>query len=162
MSPFANILVFFLCLSLVIVQGYVVREERPQKLGKEKVTQLHFFFHDAHSGKNPTSAFIVRPIDGVSPSQLTCSRDVRENLSHLNHSGDSLVMIVDFGFTIGKYNMSSFSMMSKNPLTSQMRELVVVGRRGKFHMAHNVTCLPTCATIGITTIVEYSITFLHY
>ncbi|CAA6655119.1 unnamed protein product [Spirodela intermedia] len=36
MSPFANILVFFLCLSLVIVQGYVVREERPQKLGKEK------------------------------------------------------------------------------------------------------------------------------
>ncbi|KAF8393181.1 hypothetical protein HHK36_021422 [Tetracentron sinense] len=46
-----------------------------------------------------------------------------------------IVMYVDFGFTVGKYNGSSINVFSRNPDMETDREIAVVGGRGKFRMA---------------------------
>ncbi|CAA6664411.1 unnamed protein product [Spirodela intermedia] len=164
-SPLARVAVFFLCLSLVIVQGYVVREESPHNLGKEKVTQLHFFFHDTVTGKNPTAVLVAKPngtfpfnfgslmvIDDVLTTGVDRASKVVGNAQGfyaLTGLTDlSLVLAVDFGFTTGKYNGSSFSVMSRNP--------------GQFRMARGVAFLTTRVLRGINAIVEYNVTLLHY
>ncbi|CAA7400998.1 unnamed protein product [Spirodela intermedia] len=71
-------------------------------------------------------------------------------------------MAVDFGFTTGKYNGSSFSAMSRNPFSSQTREVAVVGGRGEFRLARGFAFITTRVLKGINIIVEYNVTLLHY
>ncbi|KAE8690667.1 putative aldo-keto reductase 2-like [Hibiscus syriacus] len=48
------------------------------------------------------------------------------------------VMYVDFAFTSGRFNGSSFSLFSRNPSSPPVRELAIVGGRGAFRMASGV------------------------
>jgi hypothetical protein len=46
------------------------------------------------------------------------------------------VEYIDFAFTTGRFNGSSFGVFSRNPVWEGDREVAVAGGRGKFRMAN--------------------------
>ncbi|KAH7664301.1 Dirigent protein [Dioscorea alata] len=155
-------------------------------LGKEKVTNLHFFFHDSISGDHPTSVLVARPKGTIVKygnllpfgtvyaidDPLTEGPDLNSKvLGHAQglyvSAGQDkrlLVLVLDFGFTSGEFNGSSLSVFSRNPVLETDRELAVVGGRGKFRLAGGFAELHTHSfntSAGIA-VVEYNITVFHY
>ncbi|XP_061374937.1 dirigent protein 4-like [Gastrolobium bilobum] len=153
---------------------------------KEKVTHLHFYLFDILSGNKPSAVEIAHPNIPVGEKSATPFGYVyaiddplregpdeksevvgnAEGLYLSSSQGDklTLVMYVDFGFTTGKYNGSSISVFSRNPVTETHRELAVVGGRGKFRMARGFAQVRT-HYLNTTTgdaILEYNVTLLHY
>ncbi|ESQ46002.1 hypothetical protein EUTSA_v10000597mg [Eutrema salsugineum] len=156
---------------------------------QQVVTNLHFFFHDTLTYPNPSAVLIAKPINltslmnnSSSPSPfgslfavddpLTLGPDPRsKQIGNARgmyvSSGErlpTLTMYLDFGFTSGHFNGSSFTVFSRNPITDKERELAVVGGRGKFRMATGVAQLNTYS-VNLTTgdaIVEYHVTLYHY
>ncbi|KAJ0969031.1 hypothetical protein J5N97_021908 [Dioscorea zingiberensis] len=155
-------------------------------LGKEKVTQLHFFLHDTISGDNPSAVLVAQrngtKVGNGSPGQfgevyvvddpLTESPD--PNSKVVGHAQGLyvfagrkellLVFAVDFGFTSGEFNGSSISVLSRNPIMETDREVAVVGGRGKFRMARGFANLHTYSfnTTSGDAVVEYNVTVFHY
>ncbi|CAK7325771.1 unnamed protein product [Dovyalis caffra] len=157
----------------------------PYESLQEKTTNLHFFFHDTLSGKNPSAVLVARPnitkddksiapfgsifaIDDpltVGP-ELTSEVIGKAQGLYVSSSQDvpSLVAYFDFGFTSGEFNGSSISVFSRNPIADTERELAVVGGRGKFRMARGFAQLKTYFLDKTTgdAIVEYNVTVIHY
>ncbi|CAA7400999.1 unnamed protein product [Spirodela intermedia] len=165
---------------LMPLEGYVVRGGDALKLGKEKVTHLHFFLHDSVTGKNPTAVQVASPnvtsfpfsfgsvlvIDDVLTEGVERSSRLVGNVQGIyaftGLDKYSLIMAVDFAFTTGKYNGSSFSVMSRNPISEPRRELAVVGGRGKFQLARGFAHLTTRFLQFPDAIIEYNVTLFHY
>jgi hypothetical protein len=153
---------------------------------RKKVSKLHFFFHDRISGKNPTSVLIARPNitkEDKSPAlpfgslfavydPLTVGPEpTSEVIGHaeglyVSSSQDVLTLVtyLDFGFTSGRFNGSSLSLFSRNPVTEKEREVAVVGGRGKFRMATGFARLKTRFTneTASGTVVECRATVVHH
>lgn len=156
-------------------------------LGKEKVTHLHFYLHDVISGDKPTAVQVAQPnVSLGAPSAtpfgtLFAINDPITSLPKISPAtivGDAqgiyvstgldklgLVMMLDFGFTCGKFNGSSFSVMSRNPVMEGTgREVAVVGGRGRFRFGRGSARLTTYylnPTNG-DAIIEFNVTILHY
>ncbi|XP_017970639.1 PREDICTED: dirigent protein 15 [Theobroma cacao] len=153
----------------------------------EKKTHLHFFLHDILSGQNPSAVMVARAnltkkddsptpfgslfaIDDplrVGPEPTSKIIGNAQGL-YLSSSQDAskftIVLYADFAFTTGKFNGSSFSLFSRNPVTEADREVAIVGGRGKFRMARGFAKIKTSyfnATTG-DAILEYSVTLYHY
>ncbi|KAJ0969050.1 hypothetical protein J5N97_021927 [Dioscorea zingiberensis] len=164
---------------MIGIEGHAVHHY----LGKEKVTQLHFFFHDTITGDNPSAVLVAQPNGTkvgngrfgevyVIDDPLTESPD--PNSKVVGHAqglyvsaGQKervLVLAVDFGFTSGGFNGSSISVFSRNPIMETDREVAVVGGRGKFRMARGFANLHTyfANTTARNAIVEYHVTVFHY
>ncbi|XP_015893427.3 dirigent protein 4 [Ziziphus jujuba] len=154
---------------------------------KEKITNLHFFLFDILSGSKPSAVEVARAniskgdtsptpfgslfaIDDPIREGPEASSKVIGNAQGLFVSSSSqpgtlgLVMYVDFGFTTGKFNGSSFTVASRNPITEGERELAIVGGRGKFRMARGFAKLNTYFfnTTNGDAIIEYNVTLIHY
>ncbi|KAK8567993.1 hypothetical protein V6N12_006560 [Hibiscus sabdariffa] len=150
----------------------------------EKVTQLHFFTIRSVA-KTPavlvahpnfTTAFNNTPIPfgSVFPTDdpLTVGPNLTSGVignaqglwASTGQDVLSLVVYWDFGFTQGKFNGSSFSVFSREPITQTERELAVVGGRGKFRMAKGFAKLKTYFADFSTAdaIVECNVTLIHY
>ncbi|GMI83527.1 hypothetical protein like AT4G38700 [Hibiscus trionum] len=153
----------------------------------EKVTHLRFFLHDILGGENPgavviAGANLTKKDDSVLPfgSLVAIDDPLRvgpEPTSkiignaqglYLSSSQDpskfTIVLYADFAFTSGKFNGSSFSVFSRNPVTEADREVAIVGGRGKFRMARGFAKIKTSyfnATTG-DAILEYKVTLYHY
>ncbi|XP_068640843.1 dirigent protein 4-like [Aristolochia californica] len=170
-------LLFCVCF-FVVSQG----DETFACIGKEKVTNLHFFLYDILSGDDPMVVLLARPNVTLGPAEtpfgyLYATDDlimdkpggeVIGNAQGLYVSSSkkelTLVLITDFGFTSGPYKGSSFSVLSRNPISHDKRELAVVGGRGKFRMARGFALLDTYFfnhTNG-DAIIEYKVTLFHY
>ena len=181
----AWILVLSTATILTCCKGYY-SDSLPYVPAPEKVTYLHFFLHDTMSGKNPSAVMVARPNmttafnDTPSPfgsvfatsDPLTVGPDLTSKVvgnaqGLVVSTGQdvlSLVLYLDFGFTQGEFNGSSFSVFSRNPITQTERELAVVGGRGKFRMATGFAQLKTYF-VNITSsdaIVEYNVTVIHH
>ncbi|XP_039118605.1 dirigent protein 4-like [Dioscorea cayenensis subsp. rotundata] len=155
-------------------------------LGKEKVTKLHFFFHDIISGDHPTAVPVAYPKGTVikpgSPGPFGAVYVVDDRLTEgpdlnskvIGHAQGlyvfagqkELVLVVayDFGFTSGEFNGSSISLFSRNTVLESEREVAIVGGRGKFRMARGFAKLKKYfanVTSGYG-VVEYHITVFHY
>ncbi|CAA7400995.1 unnamed protein product [Spirodela intermedia] len=161
--------VLVIILFLTPVEGYAVRAGRALKLGKEKVTYLHFFLHDTISGENPTAVQVANPNSTRFPfgfGSVFVIDDVLteavERSSPVVGNAQGIDLPVDFAFTTGKYKGSSFSVMSRNPITETRRELAVVGGRGKFRLARGVAQLTTRLLKYPDAIIEYNVTLFHY
>ncbi|KAJ8631574.1 hypothetical protein MRB53_024897 [Persea americana] len=152
-------------------------------LGEEKVSHLHFFFHDTLSGKTPSAVKIAEapatnqsatlfgavmmaddPLtEGPEPTSKLLGR--AQGMYGSAGQGElSLLMAMAYSFTHGRYNGSSISIMGKNPALNPVREMPIVGGTGLFRFARGVAIAKT-HWFNITTgdaIVEYNVTVLHF
>ncbi|XP_059651172.1 dirigent protein 22-like [Cornus florida] len=160
-------------------------EEWFQKLSlkKEKVTKLHFYFHDIVSGKNPTATRVAQSnFTDKSPTffgmvvmmddPLTAGPEPTSKIigraqgiyasAGLKELG--LLMTLNFHFTDGKYNGSTLAVLGRNPALNLYREMSVVGGSGAFRLARGIATAKTywVNTTTADAIVEYNVIVLHY
>ncbi|KAK1390569.1 Dirigent protein [Heracleum sosnowskyi] len=152
-------------------------------LRKEKLSHLHFYFHDIVSGPNPTAirvassaitntssslfGLVVVIDDPLTVGPELSSKQVGRaqgmyaaaSLSEL-----SFLMVLNYVFTEGKYNGSTLSILGQNPVFSDVREMPVVGGSGRFRFARGYAQARTYVADLKTAnaIVEYNVYVYHY
>ncbi|OVA19655.1 Plant disease resistance response protein [Macleaya cordata] len=153
-------------------------------MGKEKVTRLHFYFHDILSGKNPTALRVAQaPTTNQSSTMFGALLMVDDPLTQgpkpnsklvgraqglygfAGQNTTAIIVAISYVFTDKKFiNGSSLSILSHNPVTNPVRELTIVGGTGWFRFARGVAQAKTYF-LNTTTgdaIVEYNVTVIHY
>lgn len=154
----------------------------PHKMGMEKMTRLHFYFHDVVTGDNPTAVRIAEARGTKSSSTmfgalymiddpLTEGPDPDSKLvgraqgfyGHSGMSEMSLIMGMSLVFTGNeKFNGSSISVFTRNPITHTDRQFAIVGGTGYFQFARGYISGKTYRISGPDAIVEYNCTIIHY
>ncbi|KAK8514724.1 hypothetical protein V6N13_103122 [Hibiscus sabdariffa] len=148
----------------------------------EKLSHLHFYFHDIVAGENVTAVRVAkapttsnsRPFGAVAviDDALTVSPDIGSKpvgraqgiyaLTSLTES--SLLMAYNFAFMEGEYNGSTLTVMGRNPVFSTVREMPVIGGSGVFRFARGYVEAKT-HTFDLKTgnaVVEYNVYVFHY
>ncbi|TYJ40562.1 hypothetical protein E1A91_A04G149100v1 [Gossypium mustelinum] len=74
----------------------------------------------------------------------------------------SLLMVLNFAFTEGKYNGSTPSVLGRNEVLSTVREMPIVGGNGVFRFARGYAQVRTHSITQIHAIVEYNVFVFHY
>ncbi|EXC10444.1 hypothetical protein L484_008610 [Morus notabilis] len=117
----------------------------------EKLSQLHFFFHDIFSGKTPSAVKIIS-----SPPKAKSATASQSDIAFL--------VAVNFVFTEGKYNGSTISILGRNLVLNDAREMPIVGGSGLFQFTHGYALAHTVWFDPKTgdAIVEYNVFVLHY
>ncbi|KAK4281789.1 hypothetical protein QN277_013241 [Acacia crassicarpa] len=158
----------------------------PSSLGlrKEKLTHLHFYFHDTVSGRKPTAVKVAEALMtntsstgfgkvSVADDPLTTGPELGSKLvgkaqgiyASAAQDETALLMVLNFEFTEGKYNGSYLSLLGRNPITNTgLREMPIVGGSGLFRFARGFAQAKTY-TFDLKTsdaVVEYNIYVLHY
>ncbi|XP_026390147.1 dirigent protein 2-like [Papaver somniferum] len=156
-------------------------ETVPYTLGPEMMTKLRFYFHDIVVGDNPTAIRIAEaPGTNSSPTffgalvmiddPLTEGPDINSRLvgraqGFYGLSGMdeiSLIMGMSLVFTANeKFNGSTISVFSRNPVTHTEREFAIVGGTGYFKFARGFISARTYNGTGPNPIVQYSCTIVH-
>ncbi|XVE61291.1 hypothetical protein DITRI_Ditri06bG0028200 [Diplodiscus trichospermus] len=153
--------IFFLILLTVIsLSTFTIADPQPDIFAKhispsspglkrEKLTHLHFYFHDINSGKNATAIRIAEASSTNSSSfffgavvimddPLTIKPNLNSKMvgrsqgiyAFASQSEASLLMVLNFVFTEGKYKGSAFSLLGRNEILSTLREMPIVGGSG--------------------------------
>ncbi|KAF3441188.1 hypothetical protein FNV43_RR15100 [Rhamnella rubrinervis] len=122
----------------------------PQSLGlkREKLTHLHFFFHDVTTGTNTTNA-VVAMAQSTNASATVFGE----------------VVMVDDPLTVGEYNGSTISILGRNSIFTPLREMPIVGGSGKFKFARGYAHASNYdfnVTKSLNAVVEYDVYVLHY
>ncbi|XVE48893.1 hypothetical protein DITRI_Ditri01bG0038200 [Diplodiscus trichospermus] len=184
---FAWAMTFFLVLPIAPVYSEYYSKTVTPAARVEKVTHLHFFLHDVLSGENAIALMIARPNltnKGNTPNpfgvlfaiddRLTAGPEPTSKtignaqglylLSSQDVSKLTLVLYIDFAFTTGKFNGSSFCVFSRNPVSEAEREVAIVGGRGEFRMARGFAKTRTTFMNATTAnaVLEYNVTLYHY
>ncbi|KAK4724535.1 hypothetical protein R3W88_027314 [Solanum pinnatisectum] len=187
-------LVLLLCFIVIIMvmpmgQGVELGPKAVEKWfkklphAKQKVTKLHFYFHDIVSGKNPTAVQIAQSnMTAKSPTSfgfvammddpLTVGPEPNSTIvgraqgiyGSADQNEGALLMTLNFVFTTGKYNGSTLSVLGRNPVFHQYREMPIVGGSGVFRLAQGIATAKTYwfnLTSG-DAVVEYNAMVLHY
>ncbi|WRX22747.1 Dirigent protein - like 10 [Theobroma cacao] len=155
----------------------------PSSLGlkQEKLSHLHFYFHDIVSGKNSTAVRVAEAPSTNSSSSffgavvmmddpLTINPDVNSKMvgraqgiyAFASQTDFSLLMVLNFVFTQGKYNGSTLSVLGRNKVVSTVRELPIVGGSGVFRFARGYAQARTYSNSQTHSIVEYNVYVFHY
>lgn len=172
-----------ICLTVVLAYCEYYTESWPFPR-KEQETTLHFFLQDILSGENPSPVKVARSnctegdpspppfgsvfaVDdpfkvGPGPESQTIGNAQGLYLSSSKENSKfTLVMLVDFAFTTGEFNGSSFSVFSRNPVSeAEDREVAVVGGRWQFRVARGFAKIKTSYlnTTNGDVILEYTVT----
>ncbi|KAK3028464.1 hypothetical protein RJ639_040033 [Escallonia herrerae] len=150
---------------------------------KEKLTKLHFYFHDIVGGKNPTAVLVAQANTTFTSPTLFGLVSMMDDALTVGPEPDSkivgraqgiygsagleefgLLMTLNFVFTEGKYNGSTLSVLGRNPVFHEYREMPIVGGSGVFRVARGVATAKTI-WLNLTTgdaVVEYQVMVLHY
>ncbi|KAG5083515.1 hypothetical protein AAZX31_19G136900 [Glycine max] len=161
------------------------RSISPTALGlqKEKLSHLHFFFHDIGSGPKPTAVRVAQAhmtntssaffgILVMADDPLTVGPEPGSKLvgkaqgiyGFASQEDVGLLMIMSFAFTEGKYNGSTLSLLGRNAVFSTVREMPIVGGSGAFRFARGYAQAKT-HTFDYKTgdaVVEYNVYVFHY
>lgn len=144
----------------------------------EKTSLLHFYFQDRLSGKNPTAVQIIEGkgfgfgttfmIDDTLTRSADRDSDVvgrAQGMYSVATQNDlGLLMVVSFYFSQGKYNGSSLSMLGRNHVLDDVREMPIVGGSGLFRFARGYALAHTVwfdARTGDAT-VQYNVSVNHF
>ncbi|PIA48248.1 hypothetical protein AQUCO_01400672v1 [Aquilegia coerulea] len=144
---------------------------------EEKVTHLHFYFHDTISGDKPTATQIAGPKTGgfgdtmMADDPLTegpeaTSKIIGRAQGMYGVSGQQepgLLMVLSYCFIEGKYNGSTLSVLGRNQIFHPVREMPIVGGSGLFRFARGYALAKTVwfNSLG-DAVVEYNVTVIHY
>ncbi|GMJ02282.1 hypothetical protein like AT5G49040 [Hibiscus trionum] len=157
----------------------------PKKLGlkREKLSHLHFYFHDIVSGRNPTAILAASAaLTNKSETGFGAVVMVDDPLTEAPERNSKLVgkaqglyasaaqhevgllMVMNFAFMEGKYNGSSLSLFGRNTVFSTVREMPIVGGSGLFRFARGYAQAKTHAYDFKTgdAVVEYNVYVFHY
>ncbi|RAL39743.1 hypothetical protein DM860_003276 [Cuscuta australis] len=151
--------------------------------GKEVVTKLQFYFHDKLSGSNPSAIRVVQGPGNYSrrgafgtitmgDDPLTVgpdpkSKEVGRARGLYGSAGKDevcLIVAMSYGFTVGDYAGSSFSLLSSNHVLDPVREMAVVGGTGLFRLARGYALAHTYSLDLATgdAIIGYNVTLLTH
>ncbi|XP_028059374.1 dirigent protein 19-like [Camellia sinensis] len=78
------------------------------------------------------------------------------------HDELSLLMTLTYNFITSPYNGSSFSVVGRNPIANEVREMPVIGGTGMFRLARGYCLAKTYSTNQMDAIIGYNVTLLHY
>ncbi|QHO07061.1 Dirigent protein [Arachis hypogaea] len=139
----------------------------------EKLTHLHFFFHDIVSGTNQTAVRVAAaPSSETSPTgfgsvvmmddPLTETADRSSKIvgraqgmyGSASQSELGLLMVMSFAFTEGEYNGSSLSVLGRNTVESAVREMPIVGGSGVFRFCRGYAQAKTHSIDEMVAVVE--------
>ncbi|KZV29184.1 dirigent protein 23-like [Dorcoceras hygrometricum] len=151
--------------------------------GTEVITTLEFYFHDILSGQNPTAIRIAQApqtdnsstffgmltmIDdpltiGPDPTSKVVGR-ARGMYGSAGKTDFGLIMVLNYGFTDGIYDGSSFSLLSINRAMESVREMSIVGGTGLFRLARGYAIAQTYKFDAMTgdAVVGYNVTIATY
>ncbi|XP_009588577.1 dirigent protein 22-like [Nicotiana tomentosiformis] len=150
---------------------------------KEKMTKLHFYFHDTVTAKNPSAIQIAQAnITFQSPTLFGLLRMFDNSMTvqpdpnskeigraqgiygSASFQDIELLMTLNLVFTEGKYNGSTLSILGHNRIFHEYRELPIVGGSGVFRLARGIATAKTYWASNTTqnAIVEYHVVVLHY
>ncbi|KAL4616114.1 hypothetical protein ACB092_07G175600 [Castanea dentata] len=141
------LLLFLIGIAIPLVHSTNEVDEWIQKLhhAKEKVSRLHFYFHDTLSGKNPSAVEVAEA-------------------SKTKKSPSFLVVAMNFVFTTGKFNGSSLTILGRNATLQPLREMPIIGGTGAFRLARGFVTAKTYF-LNFTSgdaIVQYHVVAIHY
>ncbi|KAK2647326.1 hypothetical protein Ddye_014815 [Dipteronia dyeriana] len=180
-----SILLVFSALTASESDQYFSKKISPSSLGlkKEKLTHLHFYFHDIITAKNPTAVQVAEAaITNTSSTffgavfmmddPLTVSPELSSKLvgraqgiyASALQSEFGLLMVLNFAFMEGKFNGSNLSVLGRNAVFSGVREMSIVGGSGVFRFSRGYALAKT-HTIDLKSgnaVVEYNVYVFHY
>ena len=161
------------------------RNLSPKELGlkREKLTHLHFYFHDVVKGRNVTTVRVAAakttnssatgfgmvavaddPLTvGPEPTSKTVGR-AQGIFASASQSDLGLLMVLNYVFTEGKYKGSTLSILGLDAIFSAVREMPIIGGSGCFRFARGYAQART-HTFDPTTnnaVVEYNVYVWHY
>ncbi|XP_023921782.1 dirigent protein 22 [Quercus suber] len=182
----ASVLTFFslylmlFSTSFTIING-VFSEQSPMAIltkHMEKLTRLHFYFHDTLDGTNPTAIRITGPANRsfsttfITDDPLTEGPEASSKLvgraqgiyAFASQHDSALLMVMNFAFLEGKYNGSALSILGRNPFLNKVREMPIVGGSGVFRYARGYALAKTVSFTPKTgdAVVEYNVSVLHF
>lgn len=152
---------------------------------KEKRTKLHFYFHDIVSGNNPTAMRVAKSttyssltgtLTGfgnvvMADDVLTSGPEANSTIVgraqgiYASASMEDLgfLMTMNLAFSDGDFNGSTLSLLGRNPVLHEYREMPIVGGSGFFRMARGTATAKTY-TFNLLgdAIVEYNVMVSHY
>ncbi|GLJ47915.1 hypothetical protein SUGI_1011670 [Cryptomeria japonica] len=153
------------------------------KVANEKISNLHFYFHDTFSGQNVTAVEVAHApstnasatffgtlivIDDLltecpEPTSKLLGR--AQGLYAMTSQVDiQLLMAVTFVFQSGEFNGSTLAVVGHNSVFNDVREMPIVGGSGKFRLARGYALAHTYSfdLQARNAIVHYNVTVLHY
>ncbi|CAO2145793.1 unnamed protein product [Urochloa humidicola] len=142
-------------------------------------TTFKLYFHDIVGGTSPTAIRIAQAASSNSSSTLfgavvaiddplttgstraagTEIGRAEGTYTFADQKTFGLLMVMNFVFTAGEHNGSSLSIMGRNEVLDDVREMAIVGGSGKFRMAKGYVQAHTIdsgATSG-ETVVQYTV-----
>ncbi|XP_031267497.1 dirigent protein 22-like [Pistacia vera] len=182
LSPF---LLIFSTLISANTSQYFSETLAPSSLGlkQEKLTHLHFYFHDIVKAKHPTALKVTQAATTnmsatyfgavwMMDDPLTVEPELDSKLvgraqgiyASASQSEIGFLMVLNFAFTEGKFNGSTLSILGRNAIFSTVREMPIVGGSGVFRFARGYAQASTHFFDVKTTnaIVEYNVYVFHY
>lgn len=151
---------------------------------KMKITRMQFYMHDVVGGPNPTAVRVAgrsnftgtNPIEAMfgsifimdnpltathNPNSTVLGRAQGIYAMSSKETEFSLLMTLTYGFISGPYNGSSFSVIGRNPVMSEVREMPVVGGTGMFRLARGYCLAKTYSMDQMDAIIGYNVTLIH-
>uniref|UniRef100_A0A2P2PNB4 Dirigent protein n=1 Tax=Rhizophora mucronata TaxID=61149 RepID=A0A2P2PNB4_RHIMU len=184
-SAFPLGVTFFLIFLATANSHSFSRRISPSRLGlnREKLSHLHFYFHDIVSGQNATAVQVARaPTTNMTATgfgmvamiddPLTAGPKLSSKLvgraqgiyASASQSEIGLLMVLNFVFVEGKYNGSTLSLLGRNAVLSPVREMPIIGGSGLFRFARGYAQARTLEFDRRTgdAVVEYNVYVFHY
>ena len=153
---------------------------------KQKLTRLQFYMHDIVSGPNATAIRVAGRLSNYTGSDpvaamfgsvsvmdnpLTVTPELNSKLigraqgvyaMASQHEEFSLLMTLTYSFTRGRFKDSSLSVLGRNPIMSEVREMPVVGGTGVFRLARGYCFARTYSMDQMDAVIGYNVIVLHY
>ncbi|GMP37569.1 hypothetical protein CsSME_00009181 [Camellia sinensis var. sinensis] len=139
---------------------------------KEKVTKLHFYFHDIQSGNNPTSITVAQANNSLSSPTFFGLINMVDNpltegpklTSKQLGRAQGIFGASSLEEVYGEFNGSTLALLGRNSIFHEYREMSIVGGSGVFRLARGIA---TAKTYSINTnlgdaVVEYHVIAIHY
>ncbi|KAL5078150.1 hypothetical protein RYX36_017134 [Vicia faba] len=176
---------FIFLFSITLMNGVFSQQSNiilpSEQRNTEKLTHIHFYYHDIRNNKNPTMIQIIDTPKNVTngfgsvfmmDDAMTEGPELSSNhigraqgligLSSLHDIAE--FMLINLIFDQGSsYAGSTLSMLGRNPISKQNRETSIVGGTGVFRFARGFAIANSVNSISTPQhyIVEYNITVSH-